>query len=80
MKYITLIVLVSAIGITGYLALPIWPDPGVGAAQTPDSEPPYRMSQTYSSKCNTGSVICIVPAQPVGSPCFCAEKRGTIIP
>jgi hypothetical protein len=39
-------------------------------------EPVYQ----YSSKCATRMGICYVPAQPVGSPCWCGADPGTIVP
>lgn len=34
----------------------------------------------YSSKCATRLGICYVPAQLVGSPCWCGSDPGTIVP
>ena len=48
---------------------------GSGSAARSD-EPLYQ----YSAKCATRAGICYVPAQPLGSPCWCGSDPGTIVP
>ena len=77
------LVALAGSGVAAYLAtLPEAPPaaPRAAEAPAPAAEQRYRMSQSYSSKCSTGATICIVPAQPVGSPCSCGGTPGTIIP
>ncbi len=83
MRAVSMIALVAAIGAGGALWLdggrePVKPE----AAPAPQATPRHdeRLTQSYSSKCSTGASICIVPAQPVGSPCSCGGTPGTIIP
>ncbi len=93
MKPIAVIAILAAAGVTGALQLTNRPAaPPAPAAQTAPAAPaaqsasdaalrrPFLVTQSYSSKCSTGSSICIVPAQPVGSPCNCGGATGTIIP
>ena len=42
----------------------------------PVDDPIYQ----YSSKCATRLGICYVPAQLLGSPCWCGSDPGTIVP
>lgn len=85
MRAVSMIALVAAIGAGGAM----WLDGAREATGTEAAAPAQpgaralrgdRLTQNYSSKCSTGATICIVPAQPVGSPCSCSGTPGTIIP
>lgn len=38
------------------------------------------IAQSLSSRCATPAGICLVTPQPIGTPCFCGQNYGTIIP
>ncbi len=50
------------------------------AAQTTSNADCIKLAQ-LSSKCLTNTGICLVPAQPVGSPCQCVDGSfGNVVP
>jgi hypothetical protein len=66
------------IGVVLALAIPLvmYVLGGSGSRSAALSDPVYQ----FSSKCATRLGICYVPAQPLGSPCWCGSDPGTIVP
>ena len=51
------------------------------AAARPGRLPPLiKVQAPMSPRCSTPAGVCLVPPQPIGSPCTCGDVAGTIIP
>ena len=68
MSKLLLIALLSASGVTA------------GQPTAPGSDDHTRLADILSPRCATPVGVCLVPPQPVGSPCLCGEIAGTVIP
>lgn len=42
--------------------------------------PVIDVQAPMSPRCSTPAGVCLVPPQPVGSPCTCGDVAGTVIP
>jgi hypothetical protein len=49
-------------------------------SNTPQYEGGEVLAQAFSPRCATPVGICFVQPQPIGSPCYCGQFQGTIIP